>query len=125
MINNQTLLKIKDNTGGSKAQAIKIYKGRYATIGDIILVSIKKLRKKINNNNKNKIIKGNIFKALVIRTIYKKKNITDNYINFNENSIILLNNQLQPLGTRILGPVTNKLRKIKKIKIISLSSYIL
>ena len=123
MINVQTYLKIKDNTGGNQAQAIKIYKGRYASIGDTILVTIKKLRNKINN--KNKVIKGNVFKALVIRTKYKKRNTINNFINFDENSIILLNNQNQPLGTRILGPVTNKLRKIKKIKIISLSSYIL
>ena len=123
MITVQTKLTIKDNSGAKKGQCIQVYQGTHAGIGEIILVSIKQLRKKLKK--KIKIKKGDLSKALIIQTKYKTKNTIGNYINFDQNNIILLNNQLQPISTRITSPVTNKLRKKKQLKIISLSSYIL
>jgi large subunit ribosomal protein L14 len=120
MIQKQTKLKITDNTGAKKAQCIQIYKKKTATIGDFILLSIKKIKKK---HTRISITKGSLFKALVIRTKFKRKNVFNHYITFNENSVILLNSQTkQPLGTRILGPVSFDLRKQKHCKILSLSS---
>ena len=102
MIYIQTKLKIKDNTGAKVARCIKIY-NKTASLGNIILVSIRSLKPK--QKNIHKIVKGGLFKALIIQTKYKVKNLSDTFINFNENNIILINSKLQPLGTRILGPI--------------------
>lgn len=121
MIKVQTQLKIIDNSGAKKGQAIKIYKGKSGKIGDIILVSIKQTQPR----SKHKITKGNIFKALIVRTKYKNKNLINNYISFDENSIILLNNQKLPIASRILGPIPSQLRKNKQLKVLSLASTII
>lgn len=125
MISVQTILKVSDNSGAKKAQCIKTYnRGSKGRLGDTILVSIKTLKSKTKLKDKLKIQKGNIFKALIIRTVYKSKNVSLNFIKFDENSIILLNNSNQPVATRILGPVTKSLRKNKNIKILSMASNI-
>ena len=118
MIQTETVLKVTDNTGAKKAKCIKIYKGKSAKIGDVIQVSVKVLKKKLQT----KVKKGSTYKAIIIRTKFNKKIKLNNYINFTENSIILLNNQEMPIGTRILGPVPLELRRKKKLKIISMSS---
>ena len=123
MIQIQTKLKIKDNTGVKKGQCIKTFQGSFASIGDIILISVKSLR--LNKKKKKKINKGDILKALIIQTKYSVQNTIGNYIRFDENCIIILNNNNQPLGTRILGPITSEFRKKKNMKIISLASNIL
>lgn len=123
MIKVQTQLKIADNSGVKKAQCIKIYKGQSAKIGDIVLVTVKKIKKKLKT--KISISKGNLLKALVVRTKYKQKNLINNYTSFDENSIILLNNNNKVLGTRILGPISNQLRKKKQLKILSIASTII
>lgn len=120
MIQKQTRLKITDNTGAKKAQCIQVYKKKTASVGDFVLVSIKKIKKK---HTRITISKGSLFKALVVRTIFKHKNIYNHSIAFNENSVILLNSTTrQPLGTRVLGPVSFDLRKQKNCKILSLCS---
>lgn len=121
MIQVQTKVKIIDNSGVKKGQTIKIYKGKQGQIGDIIQISVKQLQSKI----KLKITKGQIFKALIVRSKYKNKNLLNNYLAFNENSIILLNNQNVPLASRILGPIPMKLRNNKNLKILSLASTII
>jgi len=121
MIKNQTQLKIIDNSGAKKAKVIKIYKGKFGKIGDIVLISVRQVQSK----TKSKISKGTMFKALITRTKYKNKNLNNIYISFDENSAILLNNQKLPIASRILGPVPSQLRKNKQLKIISLASTII
>lgn len=123
MIHIQTKLKIKDNTGVKIGQCIKIYKKEIGTIGDTILISVKNLR--LNKKKKNKIIKGDLLKALIIQTKYNVKNTINNYIKFDDNSVIILNNQNKLIGTRILGPITSEFKKKKQFKILSLASNIL
>lgn len=123
MIQIQTQLKINDNSGIKLGQCIKIYKKNIGKIGDIILISAKKLR--LNKKKKLKIVKGDLFKALIIHTTYNKISTIGNIIKFDKNCIIVLNNQNKPLGTRIFGPITSEFRKKKNFKILALSSNIL
>ena len=123
MISIQSQLKINDNTGIKLGQCIKIYKRKTGKIGDTILISVKKLR--LNQKKKVKITKGDLFKALIVQTRYHKTSTIGNFIKFDQNSIIILNNQNKPLGTRILGPITSEFRKQKNFKILSLASNIL
>jgi len=123
MIQIQTKLKVNDNSGIKIGQCIKIYKSKVGKIGDTILISAKKLR--LNQKKKVKIIKGDLFKALIVHTTYQKKSTIGNLIKFDKNCIIILNNQNKPLYTRIFGSITSKFRKQKNFKILSLSSNIL
>jgi large subunit ribosomal protein L14 len=124
MIQNGTYLNVQDNSGARSVMCIKVlkgYKSRYAYIGDLILVSVKKLRTK--RRSLSKVKKGELFKALIVRT--KTKFNTYNNGNFNsflENSVILINKQNKLIGTRIFGLVSKKLRYSKFFRIISLSS---
>jgi len=124
MIQEQTLVKISDNSGAKIAKCIKVlggFKKKYAKIGDFIIVSIKELRNKEKENTKVK--RGEVYKALVLRTkaIYNSKKLGSQII-FNENSVALINKQGNPIGTRILGPVLRALKKKKLQKFISISS---
>lgn len=123
MIQIQSKLIINDNSGIKLGQCIKIYKKKIGKIGDTILISAKKLR--LNSKKKIKIIKGDLFKALIIHTKYSKKSTIGNRIKFDKNCIIILTNQNKPLGTRIFGPITSEFRKQKNFKILSLASNIL
>jgi len=123
MLQIQTNIKITDNSGAKKAQCIKIYKRKTAAIGDLILVSIKKIKKKATLKSKISIKPGNLFKSVVVRTVFKKRDCLNQYLKFNENSGILLNIQTsQPLSTRILGPVPYHLRYKRQCKIVTLSA---
>lgn len=124
MISIQTLLSVKDNTGIKKVQCIKIFKGLTASIGDIILISVKKL-KFFNTQKKIKIKKGNILKAIIIQTKYPCKNTIGNYIRFDQNCVLLLNNQGNLIGNRIFSPITTHFRKKKNVKILTLASRVL
>ena len=123
MIQIQTKVKINDNSGIKIGQCLKIYKKKVGQIGDTILISVKKLR--LNKKKKIKIVKGDLFKALIIHTKYQKIGTIGNMLKFDKNSIIILNNQNKPLGTRIFGPITSEFRKQKHFKILSLASNIL
>lgn len=124
MIYIQTKLKINDNSGIKLGQCIKIYnKNKVGKIGDQILISVQKLR--LNQKKKIKIKKGDLFKALIIHTLYPKKSTIGNMIQFDKNSIIILNNQNKILGTRLFGPITSEFRKQKNFKILSLASNII
>jgi large subunit ribosomal protein L14 len=122
MIQKKTKVKINDNSGIKIGQCIKIYKKSFGIIGDKILISVKKLHLSKQNI---KIKKGNLFKAYIIQTKYNKKTTIQNIIKFDNNCIIILNNQNKPIGTRIFGPITSEFRKNKEFKILSLSSNII
>lgn len=123
MIQQQTILKVSDNSGAKTVRCIKVlggFKKKHASLGDIIVVSIQKLRNKIKKISKTK--KKEIYRALIIRTkIYSKKK-NGFYIKFQENSIALMNKQGNPIGTRIIGPIPKILKKKQFQKFISISS---
>jgi large subunit ribosomal protein L14 len=116
------MLDVADNSGARKVMCIKVTgstRNRYANIGDVIKVAIKEV---IPNG---KIKKGEIFFALVVRTKDGVRRSDGSLIRFDSNAVVLLNNQLQPLGTRVFGPVTRELRGEKFMKIVSLALEVL
>ena len=122
MIQHQTILKVADNSGAKTVKCIRVlggFKKRYARLGDIIVVSVQQLRNK--SKKTSKVLKGGVFRALVIRTKthYKKKDGCS--FALNENSVTLINKQGNPIGTRILGPLPKILKKKKLMKFVSLS----
>jgi large subunit ribosomal protein L14 len=122
MIQTGTKLKVADNSGAKIVECIKVLstsKYNYASIGDIIVVSIKKAI------SKKKIKKGQVVKALIIRTKKNINRLDGSSVKFDSNAVILINNSLLPIGTRIFGPIVHELRKRKYMKIISLASCIL
>ncbi|KAA0446069.1 MAG: 50S ribosomal protein L14 [Candidatus Thioglobus sp.] len=122
MIQMQTKLNIADNSGGVKAMCIKVLGGskrRYANIGDVIKVSIKEAAPRA------KVKKGDVYDAVVVRTAQGVRRADGSRIRFDNNSIVLLNTKLEPVGTRIFGPVTRELRSAKFMKIVSLAPEVL
>ena len=124
MIQVQTLLKVADNSGGKVVRCLKILKKgtkpRYGKIGDVIVVSVQKIRAK--NKLTYKVKKGDVLYAVIIKTkngLNRKLGLS---YSFNENSVVLLNKQFKPLASRVLGLVPRELRNEKFSKIISLSS---
>ena len=116
MIQMQTNLDVADNSGAKRVMCIKVLGGshrRYAAIGDIIKVSIK------DAIPRGRVKKGEVYNALVVRTRKGVRRPDGSVIRFDGNSAVILNNNLQPLGTRIFGPVTRELRGEKFMKIIS------
>lgn len=121
MIQMQTVLGIADNTGARRVMCIKVLGGshrRFAQIGDIIKVSIKEAIPR------SKVKKGDVMKAVVVRTRKGVRRPDGSLIRFDGNAAVLLNNQLEPVGTRIFGPVTYELRE-KFMKIVSLAPEVL
>lgn len=122
MIQMQTSLDVADNSGAKKVMCIKVLGGshrRYAGIGDIIKVSIK------DAIPRGRVKKGDVYNALVVRTRSGVRRVDGSVIRFDGNAAVILNNNLQPLGTRIFGPVTRELRGEKFMKIISLAPEVL
>ncbi|MGR8979354.1 MAG: 50S ribosomal protein L14 [Gammaproteobacteria bacterium] len=122
MIQMQTNLDVADNSGAKKVMCIKVLGGshrRYAEIGDIIKVSIK------DAIPRGRVKKGEVYNALVVRTRKGVRRPDGSVIRFDGNAAVILNNNLQPLGTRIFGPVTRELRGEKFMKIISLAPEVL
>jgi large subunit ribosomal protein L14 len=122
MIQTQTHLGVADNSGAKKVMCIKVLGGskrRYASIGDVIVVSIKDA---IPNG---KVKKGEVSKALIVRTKSGVRRTDGSLIRFDNNAVVLLNNQLQPVGTRVFGPVTRELRTENFMKIVSLALEVL
>ena len=118
MIQMQSVLDIADNSGARRVQCIKVLGGsrrRYAQIGDIIKVSIKEAIPR------GKVKKGDVYNAVVVRTRKGVRRPDGSLIRFDGNAAVLLNNQYQPIGTRIFGPVTRELRTENFMKIISLA----
>ncbi|MFN8770633.1 MAG: 50S ribosomal protein L14 [Neisseriaceae bacterium] len=118
MIQMQTLLDVADNTGARKVMCIKVLGGskrRYAGIGDIIVVSIK------DAAPRGRVKKGDVCKAVVVRTAKGVRRSDGSLIKFDNNAAVLLNTKLEPIGTRIFGPVTRELRSERFMKIVSLA----
>jgi large subunit ribosomal protein L14 len=126
MIQIGTFLNVIDNSGARNVATIKIlggYKRRYAYVGDTILISVKNIRSKRRFSSKTK--KGEIYKALIVKTKNKSKTFNGDSIQFLENSVVLLNKQNKLVGTRVFGSVSKKLRYTKFLRVVSLSYFYL
>ncbi len=122
MIQMQSRLNVADNSGAKEVMCVKVLGGskrRFASIGDIIVVSIKDA---IPNA---KVKKGDVAKAVIVRTIHKLKRPDGSYIRFDDNSAVLINAAKEPIGTRIFGPVARELRAKQFVKIVSLAPEVL
>ncbi|MBI3013612.1 MAG: 50S ribosomal protein L14 [Candidatus Tectomicrobia bacterium] len=122
MIQLRTIVNIADNSGAKTAQCIRVLGGsmrRYATIGDIIVVSVKEATPNAP------VKKGEVKKAVVVRTRKEVGRPDGTYIRFDENAAVLINEQKEPIGTRIFGPVGRELRRKRFMKIISLAPEVL
>lgn len=122
MIQQETNLVVADNSGAKRVRCIKVLGGtrrRYASVGDVIVVSVKSA---IPGGG---VKKGEVSKAVIVRTKKEIRRNDGSYIRFDENAAVLLNNQGEPRGTRIFGPVARELRDRKYMKIISLAPEVL
>ncbi len=122
MIQMQSRLKVADNSGAKEVQCLKVLGGskrRYASIGDVIIVSVK------DAMPNSKVKKGEVAKAVIVRTKQKLRRADGSYLCFDDNSAVLINAALEPIGTRIFGPVARELRAKKFIKIVSLAPEVL
>ena len=122
MIQMQTNLDVADNSGARRVMCIKVLGGskrRYATVGDVIVVSIKEAIPR------GKVKKGDVMKAVIVRTAKEVGRTDGSYIRFDTNSAVLIDNAREPVGTRIFGPVPRELRAKNHMKIISLAPEVL
>ena len=122
MIQMQTTLAAADNSGARELMCIKVLGGskrRYAQIGDVIKVSVREAIPR------GKVKKGEVYDAVVVRTRKGVRRADGSLIRFDGNAAVLLNNKLEPIGTRIFGPVTRELRAKKHMKIVSLAPEVL
>jgi large subunit ribosomal protein L14 len=122
MIQMQTNLDVADNSGAKRVQCIKVLGGskrKYARVGDIIVVSVKEAIPR------GRVKKGQVMKAVVVRTAKDIKRRDGSVIRFDRNAAVLINNNKEPIGTRIFGPVTRELRASNHMKIVSLAPEVL
>jgi large subunit ribosomal protein L14 len=122
MIQMQSHLDVADNSGARRVQCIKVLGGskrKYASIGDVIVVSIKEA---IPNG---KVKKGDVHKAVIVRTAKEIRRADGTYIRFDTNSAVLIDNKNEPIGTRIFGPVARELRARQYMKIVALAPEVL
>jgi large subunit ribosomal protein L14 len=122
MIQMQSRLRVADNTGAREVMCVKVLGGsqrRYASVGDIIVVSIKEALPTA------KVKKGDVAKAVIVRTVHKVRRPDGSYIRFDDNSAVLINANKEPIGTRIFGPVARELRAKAFTKIVSLAPEVL
>jgi large subunit ribosomal protein L14 len=122
MIQTESRLEVADNTGAKSVLCIKVLGGskrRYASVGDVIKVSIKEAAPR------GRVKKGEVYSAVVVRTAKGIRRSDGSLVKFDGNAAVLLNNKLEPIGTRIFGPVTRELRTEKFMKIVSLAPEVL
>lgn len=122
MIQQESILKVADNSGAKTVKCIKVlggFKKRYATLGDIIVVSVQELRNR--SKKTSKVLKGNVFRALILKVKSKFRKKDGTFLFLKENAVALIAKQGTPVGTRILTPLPKKLKKKKFLKFISLS----
>ena len=122
MIQMQTNLDVADNSGARRVMCIKVLGGskrKYATIGDVIVVSVKEAIPR------GRVKKGQVMKAVVVRTAKGVRRPDGSLVRFDSNAAVLLNPKLEPIGTRIFGPVTRELRSERFMKIVSLAPEVL
>jgi large subunit ribosomal protein L14 len=122
MVQTETILDVADNSGARRVLCIKVLGGsrrRYASLGDVIVVSVKEA------SPNSKVKKGDVMKAVIVRTAKEVGRADGSYIKFDTNSAVLLDNQREPIGTRIFGPVARELRAKQFMKILSLAPEVL
>lgn len=122
MIQPQTRLKVADNTGAKEIMCIRVLGGsfrRYASIGDVIVASVK------TATPGGVVKKGDVVRAVVVRTVKETRRNDGTYIRFDDNAAVIINDQKQPRGTRIFGPVARELRERDYMRIISLAPEVL
>ncbi len=122
MVQMQTILDVADNSGAKKVMCIKVLGGskrKYASVGDVIVVSVKEAIPQA------KVKKGEVARAVIVRTAREVKRPDGSYIRFDANSAVLINKDNEPVGTRIFGPVARELREKAFMKIISLAPEVL
>ncbi|MDR9501202.1 MAG: 50S ribosomal protein L14 [Desulfurivibrionaceae bacterium] len=122
MIQTESRLNVADNSGAKKVLCIRVLGGtkrRYASIGDVIVVTVKEAMPNA------KVKKGDVMRAVIVRTAQAIKRPDDTHVRFDENAAVLLNTSGEPLGTRIFGPVARELRALGYMKIISLAPEVL
>ncbi len=122
MVQLRSMLEVADNSGAKRVQCIKVLGGshkRYARLGDIVVVSVKEALPDSN------IKKGTVTKAVVVRTKKEQRRLDGSYIRFDQNAVVLINAEGEPVGTRIFGPVARELRWKEFTKIISLAPEVL
>ena len=122
MIQQQTILKVADNTGAKELMCIRVLGGtrrRYANIGDVIVASVKKAAPG------GVVKKGDVVKAVVVRTVKGTRRKDGSYIRFDENAAVIIKDDMNPRGTRIFGPVARELRDKDYMKILSLAPEVL
>jgi large subunit ribosomal protein L14 len=122
MIQTETILNVADNSGAKKVLCIRVLGGtrkRYARIGDVIVVTVKEAIPHA------KVKKGDVMKAVIVRTAKEMKRMDDTWVKFDENAAVLLSTSGEPVGTRIFGPVARELRNEGFMKIISLAPEVL
>jgi large subunit ribosomal protein L14 len=122
MVQSETVLDVADNSGARRVLCIKVLGGsrrRYASLGDIIVVSVKEAAPN------SKVKKGDVMKAVIVRTAKEVGRPDGSYIRFDNNSAVLIDNGREPIGTRIFGPVARELRAKRFMKILSLAPEVL
>ena len=122
MIQQQTLMKVADNTGAKELMCIRVLGGtgrRYANIGDIVVCAVKKAAPG------GVVKKGDVVKAVIVRTVHGMKRADGSYIKFDENAAVIIREDKTPRGTRIFGPVARELRDRDYLKILSLAPEVL
>ena len=122
MVQQESILKIADNSGARRALVIRVLGGskrRYAGLGDIVVVTIK------DAIPTGQVKKGEVVKAVIVRTAKETKRRDGSYIRFDDNAAVLISNEGEPVGTRVFGPVARELREKKFMKIISLAPEVL
>ena len=122
MIQQQTLMKVADNTGAKELMCIRVLGGsgrRYANIGDIVVASVKKAAPG------GMVKKGEVVKAVIVRSVHGLKRADGSYIKFDENAAVVIREDKTPRGTRIFGPVARELREKDYLKILSLAPEVL
>jgi len=122
MIQTETVLNVADNSGARKVLCMRVLGGsrkRYATIGDVIIVAVKEAIPHA------KVKKGDVMKAVIVRTVKELKRMDDTWVKFDDNAAVILSGSGDPLGTRIFGPVARELRNQGFMKIISLAPEVL
>ena len=122
MIQQETILKIADNSGAKRALCIRVLGGtkrRYAGLGDVIVVAVK------DALPAGTVKKGDVAKAVVVRTANETRRKDGSYIRFDENAAVIINDQFEPRATRIFGPVARELRQKRFMKIVSLAPEVL
>ena len=122
MIHEYTVLNVADNTGARKCMCFRVLGGtrkRYASVGDIIVVAVKAA------DPNGTVKKGEVCKAVVVRTTKEIKRNDGSYIRFDDNAAVIINNDREPMGTRIFGPVARELREKRYMRIVSLAPEVL